>query len=101
MEESYRQPDLNRSCLKAQQILRQRRDSASSMDMSVRVSKIREEMSLSLALESINNSRAKEYSLLKGMEAKGKGKASSGEGGTGERLRTHLSILQTLSQFVF
>lgn len=96
MEEQYRQPDLNRSCLKAQQILRKRRDSSSSVDISLRVSKIREEMNLSLALESINNTKGAMCSFFRDLVNSSKGKVS-----TGDKLRVHIRILQTLSQFVF
>jgi hypothetical protein len=48
--EIYKQPDLNRSCLKAQQILKERKNSNSSIDVSMKLSKVREEMNISLAL---------------------------------------------------
>lgn len=71
------------------------------MDISSRQSKIREEMNISLALESINNTKLNMSELFKDMIDTHKGKGKTSKTGTADRIRIHICVLQTMSNFVY
>lgn len=97
-EEEQKLPDLSRSFSKASQLLKRRKDSSSSIDVSLRESKVRAEISLSLALESNHASRIDLSAFYKEIQGNygGKEKVTCRD-----KINAHLQILHSMSHFVY
>ena len=96
--EEYRTPDLSRSFSIAERLLKQRKDSVSSMDVSLRESKVRAEISISLALESRQTSRIDLSAFYKDLQGRNARKELVS---CRDKVNAHLEILQSMSTFVY
>jgi hypothetical protein len=86
IEEAHKVPDLGRSFTIAERLLKKRKDSSSSMDISLRESKVRAEISISLALESRHTSKVDLSAFYKDIQGKHARKGL----GCQDKINTHL-----------